>query len=125
MATLRRTRVPLLPASPRAVRCFRRAHAYWRFRAFDRSIPLLEELIQDFPHHPVAELGGALLLDALASSDRGDELVMWLDLLVHMDGFLDDKPSLRANVREYRRRYLRSHRRALNENRRAGLAGSS
>ena len=97
-----------------AVQQFRRAHAYWHFRAFDRSIPLLEDLVQEHPHHPVTELGGALLLDALAASGRHSQLSMWLDLFVHMDGFLDDKPSLRNTVRDYRRRYLTA---PVNDNR--------
>lgn len=93
-------------ASSRAVLQFRRAHAFWHFRAFDRCIPLLEDLVQEHSHHPVTELGGALLLDALAVTGQRSQLVMWLDLFVHMDGFLDDKPSLRNTVRDYRRRYL-------------------
>lgn len=94
-----------LPTTP-AVLQFRRAHAFWHFRAFDRSIPLLEDLVQEHPHHPITELGGALLLDALAGSGKRSRLAMWLDLFIQMDGFLDDKPSLRNTVREYRRRFM-------------------
>ena len=97
-------RVPRLKTSSQAVGQFRRAHAFWHFRAYERCIPLLEDLILDHPHHPVTEMGGALLLDALKTTERDAELVMWLDLIVHIEGFLDDKPQLRATVREYRRR---------------------
>lgn len=114
MASLSDSRVARPTASLHAVLQFRRAHAFWHFRAFARSIPLLEDLVQEHPHHPITELGGALLLDALASTGRRDQLTMWLDLFVHMDGFLEDKPSLRNIVGEFRRRYAA---RVTNENR--------
>jgi hypothetical protein len=118
MASLPKTLVARPTASLRAVLQFRRAHAFWHFRAFDRSIPLLEDLVQEHPHHPLTELGGALLLDALAGSGRRDQLTMWLDLFIHMDGFLDDKPSLRNTVRDFRRRFpARDHGRVGNQNR--------
>ena len=87
------------------VAAFQQAHAFWHFRAYLKAIPVLENLILEHPNHPVTELGGALLLDALTHSERITELIMWLDLMTHMGSFLDTKPQLRAIVRDHRRRY--------------------
>ncbi len=91
-----------------AVTQFQRGHSLWHFRAFDRCIPIFEDLILEHPHHPVSELGAALLLDALENRRRHVELRMWLDLVNHIDGFLDSKPQLRVIVRVYRRRFRRA-----------------
>lgn len=86
---------------------FLKARIYWRYKHYDEAIPLFEEILKKWPEHEVAEFSANLLLDSLAAAQKYDELVAWVDKLLGMQKFLEDKEDMRGRLETLKRQNMR------------------
>jgi tetratricopeptide (TPR) repeat protein len=86
---------------------FIKGRTFWRYKHFDEAIVLFEEIIKTRPDHETAEFAVTLLLDSLARSGKTEVLVEWVDRLLAMSKFIEDKPEMTSRLQVLKRTSMR------------------
>lgn len=85
---------------------FFKGRILWKYRHYDEAVPFFEEILKKWPEHEVAEFAANLLLDSLNNSKRYDDMVQWVDKLLAMDKFLEDKEDMRGRLEQIKRQSM-------------------
>jgi len=61
---------------------FLKAKIYWRYNQFEKALPMFEDIIQNHIDHETSEFSINLLLDTLNRTQKYDEMLKWVDILL-------------------------------------------
>jgi tetratricopeptide (TPR) repeat protein len=73
---------------------FLKARTFWRYKHYDKAIPLFEDIVKNNLDTEPGEWSVNLLLDAFNRSKKYDEMLKWVDILLTKKSFLEDKDEL-------------------------------
>lgn len=73
---------------------FLKANIYRRYNHFDEALPLFEDIYRNHKTHETAEYSVNLILDSLNKTQRFEDMIKWVDILVEDKKFLEGKEEL-------------------------------
>jgi tetratricopeptide (TPR) repeat protein len=93
---------------------FLKANIYRRYNHYEEAIPIFEDIYKNHKEHETAEFSVNLILDSLNKTQRFDELLKWVDLLLADTKFLarvdegkDDDEKLQRTLEIIKQQSLR------------------
>jgi TolA-binding protein len=73
---------------------FLKARTFWRYKHYDKAVPLFEDIIENHLDSEPAEWAANLLLDSLNRTKDYPRMLKWVDVLVKKREFLEGKDDL-------------------------------
>lgn len=86
---------------------FVKANIYRRYNHFDKALPIFEDIYRNHRSHVTAEFSVNLILDSLNKTQRFDELIKWVDILLEDKKFIEDKEELTERLEVLKQQSLR------------------
>ena len=86
---------------------FLKANIYRRYNHFDEALPIFEDIYRNHKQHETAEYSVNLMLDTLNKTQRYDEMIKWVDILVEDKKFLEGKEDLAERIEIIKQQSLR------------------
>jgi TolA-binding protein len=86
---------------------FLKANIYRRYNHFDQALPIFEDIYRNHRQHETAEFSVNLLLDTLNKTQKFDELIKWVDILLEDKKFIEKKEDLAERLTVLKNQSLR------------------
>lgn len=86
---------------------FFKARIFWRYKHYEKAIPMLEDLVENHLETEIGEFAVNLLLDCYNNLRKYDEMIKWVDLLLGKKAWLEDKEELAENLNDLKTQSMR------------------